>query len=189
MPVFSTRCRTFAALSLVSALMTSTASAQSQGDKDLKAISGYTLTMPKYKQMMTAMLNLGKAAQQNPGISAALENSADATLDQMIGRLNAVPQARNAIADAGLSTREFALIEMASLQAGMAYGLTKQLHLTPDSVAKTTGVSKGNLEFFRTNEAELERMRQAMEAQMPKDQSADVDGEAADSADSTDTSN
>ena len=189
MPVFPTRYPTFAALLMASALAATTASAQDQGDKDLKAISGYTLTLPKYKQMMSAMLNLGKAAQQNPGISAALENSADATLDQMIARLNAVPAARKAIADAGLGTREFALIEMASLQAGMAYGLTKQLHLTPDSVARTTGVSKANLEFFRTNEAELERMRQAMEARMPKDQSADADGEAADSADSADTSN
>jgi hypothetical protein len=187
MPVFSTCCRAIAGLLTASSLLASAASAQAQGDKDLKAISGYRLTMPKYKQMMTAMLNLGKAAQQNPNISAALENSADAPLDQMIARLDAVPPARKAIGDAGLTTREFALIEMATLQAGMAYGLTKQLHLTPDSVAKTTGVSKANLEFFRTNEAELERMRQAMEAQMPKDQSTEAEG--AEEADSEDTSN
>jgi hypothetical protein len=34
-------------------------------------------------------------------------------------------------------------------------------------LADTTGVSKANLEFFRAKEAALERMRQAMEAQMP----------------------
>jgi hypothetical protein len=186
MPVFSTCCRIVAGLLTVFSLLASPASAQGQGDKDLKAISGYSLTMPKYKQMMTAMLNLGKAAQQNPNISAALENSADGTLDQMTARLDAVPPARRAIADAGLNTREFALIQMAALHAGMAYGLMKQLHLTPDSVVKSTGVSQANLEFFRINEAELERTRQAMEAQMPKDQPTEADG--AESADSEDTS-
>jgi hypothetical protein len=176
---------------MIAALVVSTASAQNKGDKDLKAISGYTLSMPKYKQMTTAMLNLGKAAQKDPGISGALESSGEATLDQMIARLNAVPQARKAIADAGLSTREFALIMMSSLQAGMSYGLMKQLHLTPDSVAKTTGVSKANLEFFRANEAELEQMRQTMEAQMPKDEPepAGTEDDTAGTADSAESSN
>jgi len=54
-------------------------------------------------------------------------------------------------------------------------------------LADTTGVSKANLEFFRTNEAELERMRQAMEAQMRKDQSTEAAG--GESADSEDASN
>jgi hypothetical protein len=71
----------------------------------------------------------------------------------------------------------------------MSYGLMKQLHLTPDSVAKTTGVSKANLEFFRANEAELEQMRQTMEAQMPKDEPAGTEDDTAGTADSAESSN
>ena len=41
----------------------------------------------------------------------------------------------------------------------------------------------------RQNPAISERTRQAMEAQMPKDQSADADRDTAESADSSDSSN
>jgi hypothetical protein len=40
-------------------------------------------------------------------------------------------------------------------------------------VSKTTGVSKANLEFFRVNEAEIERMGKEMQAQMPKEKPSD----------------
>jgi hypothetical protein len=136
--------------------------------------------MPKYKQFMNAMLNLGKAAQRDSTIGGALEDSGNLTLDQSVARIEAVPAARKAIAQAGLTPREFTLAQGAMLQGGMAYGLMKQYHLTADSIVKATGVSRANLEFFRANEAELERMGKAMEAQMPKDQLTDEAGEAAD---------
>jgi hypothetical protein len=42
MPVFSTRCGSFAPLLLASTLITSTAFGRDHGDKDLKAIDGDT---------------------------------------------------------------------------------------------------------------------------------------------------
>jgi hypothetical protein len=171
MPVRSSRLR--AALFLAfPCLLATTAAAQKPADKDLQAISAYTFTLPKYKQLMTAMINLGKAAQQNPAMADALEMSGDQTLDQMVARYSAVPAVKKAIADAGLSPREFAVAQGAMIQAGMSYGIMKQYKLSPDSVSKSTGVSKANLEFFRANEAELERMGKEMEAQMPKEEAS-----------------
>ena len=43
-----------------------TVAAQRAGDNDLKEISAYTWTKPKFKQLMTAMANLGKAAMSDP---------------------------------------------------------------------------------------------------------------------------
>src|SRR5215210_3944478 len=150
-------------------LVPAPAAAQKPGDKDLKAISAYTLTMPKYKQFMAAMLNLGKAAQRDPKLAETFHDSGNLTIDQMVARFSAVPPAKQAIADAGLTSREFAVAQGAMLQAGMSYGLMKQLKLSPDSVSKTTGVSKANLDFMQKNEAEIERMGKEMEAQMPRE--------------------
>ena len=179
MSLLALRSRVFT-LMLAAPFAISTAAAQSgKEDKDSKAISSYTLTMPKYKQLMQAMLNLGKAAQKDPTLASAIEESGSKSLDQMAAGYNAKPSVRQAIADAGLTSREFAVGQMALLQAGMSYGVMKQYKLTADSVHKATGVSIANLEFYRANEAEIDRMTKQMEAQMPKDSSS---GEADDAS-------
>jgi hypothetical protein len=169
MPVRSSRLRVVVLALTVPCLLTATAAAQKPGDKDLRAISAYTFTLPKYKQLMSAMLNLGKAAQRNPKMAEALEDSGNLTLDQMVARYSAVAPVKQAIADAGLTPREFAVAQGAMIHAGMSYGIMKQYKLSPDSVSKSTGVSKANLEFFRTNEAEIERMGKEMQAQLPNE--------------------
>jgi hypothetical protein len=157
----------------------STANAQAKDDKDTKVVSAYTLTMPKYKKLMQAMLNIGKAVQKDSALGSAIEDSGNKSLDQMTAAYNAKPQIRNAIAAAGITSREFAVGLMSLFQTGMSYGLMKQYKMTADSVHKATGVSIANLEFYRANEAEIDRMTKQMEAQMPKDNSS---GEAADSS-------
>jgi hypothetical protein len=184
MPVRSSRVRAIVLGLALPCLITSAAVGQTAADKDLKAISAYTLTMPKYKQLMTAMLNLGKAAQRDPKLAESLKDSGNLSIDQMVARYDAVPPVKRAISDAGFTTREFAVAQGAMLQAGMSYGLMKQLKLSPDSVSKTTGVSKANLEFIRANEAEIERMGKEMQAQMPKEEAAE-DASGQESADST----
>lgn len=178
MPCFAARARATALAFAIPCLLPATATAQDQGDKDLKAISAYTLTMPKYRQFTGAMVNMAKAAQADPSLENAIENSGELSLDELIARYNSVPPLKAAITKAGMTPREFALAQGAIIQAGMAYGLMKQLKLPPDSVAKTTGVSRANLEFFRTNEAEIERMSRELEAQFPKNEAKAAEDEA-----------
>jgi hypothetical protein len=170
-------------------LFASTAAAQKAGDKDLKEISAYTWTMPKFKQLMTAIANLGKAAKDDPKMGGALGDAGNLTIDQAAARYGAVPPVKRALADAGMSPREFAVAQGAWLQSAMSYGVMKQYKLTADSVSKTTGVSKANLEFFRANEAEIDRMGKELQAQMPKEASenGEANGEEAgeEAADST----
>ena len=158
--------------------------AQQSGDKDLKEISAYTWTMPKYQQLMTAMVNLGKAAQRDPKLTDSLEGSGNLTIDQAAARYGAVPPVKQALADAGMTPRQYAVAQGAWLQSAMSYGVMKQYKLTADSVSKTTGVSKANLEFFRTHEAEIERMGNEVKAAMPKDADEDASS-GAEGADTT----
>ena len=153
---------------------------------DLREISAYTFTMPKFKRLMTAMLNLGKAVQADSSMVVKLDDMSNLSVDQSVARYAAVPAAKRAIADAGLTPREYVVAQGAMLQAGMSYAIMKQYKLTADSVSKTTGVSKANLEFFRANEAEIERIGKEMEALAPKDRpsndgaDANADAEAGD---------
>lgn len=185
MPVHTARSRALLLALALPCLLSSTATAQRSADNDLRAISAYTLTMPKYKQLMTAMANLGRSAQRDPKVGAALEGSGNLGIDQMVARLDAVPPVKQALGDAGLSTREFAVAQGAMLQSAMSYGIMKQYKLSPDSVSKSAGVSKANLEFFRANEAEIERMGKEMQAQMPRDAGETAEAEA--EADSTES--
>lgn len=182
MPVRALRSRAALLALALPGVWTSTALAQKSGDKDLKEISAYTWTMPKFKQLMTAMANLGKVARQDPKMASALEDSGNLTIDQSAARYGAVPPVKQALRDAGLTPREFAVAQGAWLQSAMSYGVMKQYKLSPDSVSRSTGVSKANLEFFRAHEAEIDQMGKELQAQGPKEEAADSgDDEAADS--------
>jgi hypothetical protein len=174
MPVRAVRLRPAILALALPCLLSVPAMAQSAGDKDLKEFSAYTWTMPKYKQLMAAMVNLGKAAQHDPKIGASLENSGNLSIDQAAARYGAVPAVKQALADAGMTPRQYAVAIGAWLQTAMSYGVMKQYKLSVDSVSKTTGVSKANLEFFRANEAEIERMGKEMQATMPKENDEDA---------------
>jgi len=178
MPSFAARGRALAVALALPCFLAPSAAAQGHGDKDLKAISADTLTMPKYRQFVNAMLNLGKAAQADPQMGEALEASGSLSIDELTARYNSVPPAKAAISRAGMTPRDFALAQGAFLQAGMSYGLMKQMKLSPDSVVKTTGVSRANLEFFRVNEAEINRLSQEMQAQLQQESPSDEAGAA-----------
>ena len=160
---------------------TSTAVAQKPGDKDLKEISAHTWTMPKAKKLMAAMLNLGMAAKNNPTLVETMEGSGNLTLDQTAARFDAVPPAKRVLADAGLTSREFAVAQGSWFQSAMSYSVMKQYKLSADSVSKTTGVNKANLEFFRAHEAEIDQMNKEMQTQVPTETSGPGKREAEDS--------
>ena len=142
--------------------------AQAQADADLKAITAYTLTMPKYQQYLDATVNLANAAAKNPDLAARLDNFGNKSLAEQVKLLDGIPPVRGAITATGLTSRDFVLTQGALLQAGMAHALTKDAELPPDSVIKKSGVSRANLEFYQKNEAEIGRRAKEAEARAPK---------------------
>ena len=62
-------------------------------DKDLAAISAYTLTMPRYKQYLAASQNLSDAAAADPEFSE-MAGPENLSLDQVIAKISAIPRPR-----------------------------------------------------------------------------------------------
>jgi hypothetical protein len=160
----------------------SLAYAQTEGSRDLEAYSSYVLTMPKYKKYLAAMVTMAQAAERNPAaVGSAMEGSGELSIAQMVSRFDRVPEVRGAISKAGLTTRDFVLTQGAFLQAGMAYALMNQGNLSPDSVVKTTRVSRANLAFYQKNEAEITRLTKEAEAKAPAMKEEEDESRAAES--------
>jgi hypothetical protein len=148
------------------------ASAQaSSADADLRDVSQYELTMDKMDKYFAATRNMavamkGMTPEQRERMKAS--GDADATLDDYAAQLEREPVARDAIRRAGLSTREFALLTLAYLQAGMADAV---LQMRPDiknadSIAHEMKANPANIRFVRNNKTALETKFKALEAEM-----------------------
>src|SRR5687768_3151062 len=103
-----------------------TAAQVAQGEEDLADIGEYRLTMDKFDKWLAAQRNVAlkakgmsdaeKAAfaQQNEG------NNNNASIDDMARAVSSNPVMNQAVRDAGLSPREYALVMMSFIQTGMA---------------------------------------------------------------------
>ena len=152
-----------------------------QSDADLKAVSGTTLTMPKYKQYLDATVNLANAAAKNPGLAEGMKDSGDKSIDEQVEAIESNPQVKAAVTSTGLTTRDYVLTQWALLQTGMAYAMTKGTGATQDDMIKKAGVSKANMDFYAKNEAEINRLAEAAKARTPampdEDDAGDDTGE------------
>ena len=162
---------------MVMSLAAPAASAQSPADADLKAITAHTLTLRNYKQYLDATVNLANVAAKNPALAQHLDRFGNKSLPEQVKLLEGMPQVRGAITATGLTPRDYVVTQGALLQAGMAYAMTKDAKMPPDSVIKQAGVSRTNLEFYLKNEAEIGRLAKEAEARAPKAPDDGDDGE------------
>lgn len=169
------------ALTVMALSLPATPAVAQQSEADLKAISAYTLTLPKYKQYLDAMVNLATVASQNPGIGEGMKSSDDESIASQIKELESHPQFRGAITATGLTPKDYVLTQWAMLQTGMVYAMSRGSGASQEELAKKSGVSKANLEFYAQNEAEITRLAKDAEARAPK--VPDDDGEDADEED------
>jgi hypothetical protein len=145
----------------------SLASAQEDDDPDSRAYRAYTLTMPKYKKFFAASANLANAGQRNPEVKKALQSALDVSLEEAPAHFDRVPEARRALADAGLTPREFMLIFGVSIGAKMANHMIKKEGTAPAAAAEESGITQAQLDFYRKNETEIARLEKEAEARAP----------------------
>jgi hypothetical protein len=140
-------------------------------DADLRDVGTYELTMDKIDKYLAATRNMalamkGLTPEQREKLKA--RGDASASLDDYAAQIESEPIARDAVRRAGLSSREFATITMAYLQAGMADAV---LQMRPDiknadSIAREMKANPANVRFVRENRAALDAKFKALEAEM-----------------------
>jgi len=146
----------------------------SSGD-DLADISSYRLTMDKMDKFYAAQRNLAvKMKAMSPAEREAMERKADGedasgnqSLDELARKIESTPPMRDALREAGLSPREYAVLAMSAMQSGMAAAVIKMRPNDPaDSLAREMKANMDNIRFMQEHEAELTRKQQALQAEL-----------------------
>lgn len=113
----------------------------------------YPLTVARMQAFYDAQLNLIRAAVRDPKLGDAIETDASEPTAKTIARLEAQPQIRKALADAGLTPRQYVYTSVAYM--GAAFGLVYQqnAHGKLDKV-----YDEANVAFFKAHKQALEAM-------------------------------
>ena len=148
--------------------------AGTKGDAELADVQSYKLSMEKIDKMLAAQRNLAaKAKAMTPAERDAMEargespSNPNESLDDMARKIDNEPILRDAIREAGLSSREYVLITMSMMQTGMADGMLKMRPKdNQDSLIREMKANPDNLKFYREHEAEITAKSKAIGAEM-----------------------
>jgi hypothetical protein len=148
--------------------------AGTKGDAELADVQSYKLSMEKIDKMLAAQRNLAaKAKAMTPAERDAMEargesaSNPNESLDDMARKIDNEPMLRDAIREAGLSSREYVLITMSMMQTGMADGVLKMRPKdNQDSLIREMKANPDNIKFYREHEAEITAKSKAIGAEM-----------------------
>ena len=119
--------------------------------KDTREISAYALSEAALAKYTRATANLGSLSKQLT--STCDDSDSPASLDASVARINGVPQAKAAIESAGMTAREYLVFSFSLFQSGVAaWALSQPGGTLPP------GVSKANVDFYRSHEQALKKL-------------------------------
>jgi hypothetical protein len=147
---FKATCTVTAALALA-LLAPMAAEAQNLADRDVKEVADYVLTeaaLAKYTNAVHKLHPLKEQLQQDCDREDAQES-----LNGMAARMDAVPAAKEALKDAGMTSREYLVMSFSVFQSGMAAWALDQ----PGGTLPP-GTKPANITFYRAHKAELEKL-------------------------------
>lgn len=140
-------------------------------DADSREVGAYRLTDAGLQKYLQAVRNLSELGAHAPGTcdDEGADDGDDVTsIDAAVARIVATPGASKALQSAGMAPREFVVFSMSVLQAGLASWALEQPGgtLPPD-------VRMENVNFFRKNQAAMDKARQESTPGRCEDESAD----------------
>ena len=119
----------------------------------------YVLTMDRVRRALEAQRNIALAAGVDPQV--AVPNGTEA-IDEQVAMLEAVPALRQAVAQAGLTTREQVVARSVLFQAGMAHGVIDAGEKA-ETVLASIRIAPANVEFYRAHREQIARLQKAVE--------------------------
>lgn len=150
-------------------------SAQGTPDKDLAEIQSYRLSESGLAKYTQAVRSLGKLSQSKASLDEDDEDAGPKSLDEQVALYDAIPEVKQAIRSAGLTTREYTVFSWSLFQAGMAsWALSQPGGKLPP------GGSMDNVTFYRKHEAALNELKKELDAADPGSDDDDDEGEDVD---------
>ncbi len=134
---------------------TPVSSAASADEATAVDVSNYELTMDKMKKFVSVANSMG--SMTGTAADSAAMNSiriGNDPVDVSVRKMEAVAPMKRALAASGLAARDYVMIAAAYMQAGM---MMSAMESNPNAKVPP-GQSIRNVEFMRTNKAELERL-------------------------------
>lgn len=145
---------------------TGTSGVSQQSADVLAPITEYRLTEDRMNRFFAVqeniaakMASMSPAERQRAVANQGGDDSQNAqTVDDLARQFDNFPAYRDAIRDADLSTREYATLSLALMQAGMASAVARMRPADDqDSLAREMQVNPANIRFIQEHEAEINR--------------------------------
>ena len=150
---------------------TPSSASAAQSSDDLNDVTTFKLSMDKIDKYVQSQKNLAALVKKmTPAEREAMNNrndvsDANASLDDMVAKIDKEPAMVSAIKAAGLSTREWVLVTMSMMQTGMAAAVLKMRpNDNQDSLMRSMKVNPDNVKFYNEHEAEITAKTKAIEA-------------------------
>lgn len=147
--------RSWLLLALLAAFPAVRASADDEAD-----VENYRLTMPVVRKLQRVQENLYESIKKDPSQATKFKKILDDGLDQplasMVKKVDGVPEVKQAIAKAGLTTREYLLATLAMFEAGMSQAM---LQAPAADTSKLPAGVRANMKFMEQNRAEFTQMQ------------------------------
>jgi hypothetical protein len=121
----------------------------------------YPLTMPRMQALYRAQLNLIKASTAHPELGDSLESDADEPATAAITRLQAHPEFTRALADAGLTAKEFVYINRSYMSGAFGVTYRQTMHGQLDKA-----YDAANVDFCQTHQKELDGLQDRFQQQI-----------------------
>jgi hypothetical protein len=135
---------------------------------DAAALKGYTLTMDKVRKANQVMIESDRWERTGPDL--ADDDEEIKSIDGMVGKINAVPEAKAALAKHGLSTRDYVMTLVASTHAGAAAFMEEN-----GQPVAGIPVSKAQTEFYKAHRAEIDKLNAERKAASEPEESEDTE--------------
>jgi hypothetical protein len=135
---------------------------------DAAALKGYSLTMDKLRRANDVMIEFDRLEETRNDL--ADDDDETQSIDGMVARIDAVPEAKTVLAKHRLSTRDYVLTLLASTHAAAA-------GFMEESGGQATGlpVSRGQVEFYKANKAEIDKLSAQRKAASGSEDEGDVE--------------
>lgn len=152
----SLHCRSIVLTLLLLATAGTALGADAEGDRALH----YPLTMGRVQAFYDAQLKLMQVAMHDPALGDAIETNASEPTAKTIARLEAQPAIKKALAEAGLTPRQYVYTSVAYMGAAFGVLYQQNAHGKPDKA-----YDADNVAFFKAHKAALDAMANKVQQQ------------------------